>query len=573
MRDGRPLKVRVANFNLLNFHEAGVPFYQYKNGMSEEQVEAKIDWTAGQLKRLNAAIVGFQEVFSVAPLIEAAKRAGYDMAKTKIVAPCVDGKGPAVALLSTFPIVEHQSFSDFPPEAKLDLAAGSGGPPVFLPISKFNRPVLRVVIELDTGHRVAVYVCHLKSKRPVITDKSMQKDLKSNAIGSAISLTIRAAEAAALRCLLLDELAGDQEGLREVATSNDEKKPKVAYIAPGSKAESALENSLAGLKMSESSTDSEDHEQSARPEGPTGKQYPTIVMGDLNDVTHAVSTEILSGTQPFKRLPFWEKEILWSTLLHSAHDVQARTADKDVNYTYIHNGRYECLDNILVSNALVRANKNHIGYVQWLQCFNDHLIDNTLAEDDDDYDSPLTLPPAPHERVPSNRSQSRSPSRQGDVHAKSLSTSPPKVGDKLAPASPSPAHRAAKFKGRDVTKSDHGQVVALLKIFPPHLGPNSEYGNRAGEQANPSDYYSRRQQLQHDSTPKPTRWGEDGMADETDGEEENNDIPERLRKHKGHRRYETEEEETGDLDADEVANVYYAHTNDAGGRAIKSKKH
>jgi hypothetical protein len=49
--------------------------------------------------------------------------------------------------------------------------------------------------------------------------------------------------------------------------------------------------------------------------------------------------------------------------------------------SHIHNGRYEVLDHILVSQEFVRSNPNHIGYVQFLQLFNDHLVDETLTEE------------------------------------------------------------------------------------------------------------------------------------------------------------------------------------------------
>jgi hypothetical protein len=39
------------------------------------------------------------------------------------------------------------------------------------------------------------------------------------------------------------------------------------------------------------------------------------------------------------------------------------------------------LDHILVSQEFVRSNPDHIGYVQFLQLFNDHLIDETLTEE------------------------------------------------------------------------------------------------------------------------------------------------------------------------------------------------
>ncbi len=49
--------------------------------------------------------------------------------------------------------------------------------------------------------------------------------------------------------------------------------------------------------------------------------------------------------------------------------------------SHIHNGRYEVLDHILVSQEFVRTNPDHIGYVQYLQMFNDHVVDETFTEE------------------------------------------------------------------------------------------------------------------------------------------------------------------------------------------------
>jgi len=108
---------------------------------------------------------------------------------------------------------------------------------------------------------------------------------------------------------------------------------------------------------------------------------PVILTGDLNDVVHSVTTEIVTGTQPWKNLPREQKEEIWDALLWSTNEVQVRTSDRDVTYSHIHNGRYEVLDHILVSQEFVKSNPEHIGYVQFLQLFHDHLIDETLTEE------------------------------------------------------------------------------------------------------------------------------------------------------------------------------------------------
>jgi len=260
---------------------------------------------------MDCGIVGFEEVFHSETLKRAVDASGCF--KGGEIISHGTGSGPTVALATTLLVESFKFISDFPKEAILNFE-GLG----HLPITKFSRPVLRAVLRLPTGLPVTVFVMHLKSKRPVVSPEG-RHDPKLKAIGHALSLITRAAEAAALRCILIDEM-----------NENDR---------------------------------------------------PVIVIGDLNDVVHCVTTEILAGTPPWKNIPRSEKDKVWDTLLWSTNDVQVRASDRDVTYTHIHNGRYEVLDHILVSQEFVRSNPKHIGYVQHIQIFNDHLIDATLSDE------------------------------------------------------------------------------------------------------------------------------------------------------------------------------------------------
>jgi endonuclease/exonuclease/phosphatase family metal-dependent hydrolase len=277
---------------------------------SQDQVDKKVKWTGKQLKKMNADIVGFEEVFHDEVLSRAVTKSGvYEGAE--LICPNADGTSPRVALLSRFPIKEKNSIVDFPKESELAVDGR------VIPIRTFSRPILRSVITLPSGHDVTVFVTHMKSKRPIVDDKK-RHDQKAKAVGHALSTIVRAAEAAAFRCLLVDEMRNTSR--------------------------------------------------------------PVIVIGDLNDVVHSSTTEIVTGTPPWKMLSREQKEKIWDVLLWSTNEVQVRASDRDVTYSHIHNGRYEVLDHILVSQELVRSNPNHIGYVQFLQHFNDHLVDETLSD-------------------------------------------------------------------------------------------------------------------------------------------------------------------------------------------------
>lgn len=188
-----------------------------------------------------------------------------------------------------------------------------------IPIQKFSRPVLKALIEIKEGVKVYFYVAHLKSKRPIFKKNEDRENPSDVAKGEARSLIKRTAEATAFRTLLMDTLKD--------------------------------------------------------------RDVPVVVMGDLNDSSLSVSTRIVSGQPPFRKFPRTVKEKIWDVLLYHVRDIQARQSFHDVYYSHIHNGHYEALDHIMVSQELVKENPNNIGRVGYVSVFNDHLIDETLSED------------------------------------------------------------------------------------------------------------------------------------------------------------------------------------------------
>eukprot|EP01098_Paradermamoeba_levis_P016634 TRINITY_DN906_c0_g1_i3.p1 TRINITY_DN906_c0_g1~~TRINITY_DN906_c0_g1_i3.p1 ORF type:complete len:336 (-),score=33.92 TRINITY_DN906_c0_g1_i3:622-1629(-) len=280
-------KVNVGQFNVCNLVREGTPYYG-KHTYTEKEVNSKVAWIAAQLERMQSEIVGFEEVFHQEVLQQAVTKSGFfprgNPALLLLSFLCAhlwftgelvcfgDGTIPSVAMMSSFPVLEKESIKKFPEESLIYLGDDS------VPFDSFQRPALRCVVQLPNNIAVTVFVLHLKSKRPVVDDDE-RHDQKKKAIGHAVSLMIRAAEATAFRHIFLDEL----------------------------------------------------------------KKYPTrpiIVLGDLNDIVHSVTTEILSGTPPWKTLPIIAKQEIWNTLLYSTNELQIRQSDRDVTYSHIHNGRY-----------------------------------------------------------------------------------------------------------------------------------------------------------------------------------------------------------------------------------------
>lgn len=305
-------RFRVATFNLFNLVLPETTYYGRRR-YTQEEYRRKLDWVAGQLRHMDADLVGFQEVFHEAALREALDGAG-GYPEDGVVVDDRDGSLPSVALASRFPIVETEIIKDFPPEASLDFGE------VVIPVRSFSRPVLRVRVRLPGDVEPDLFVVHLKSKRPEVPEGVDPHDPLERAKGKVRSLLIRALEAAALRALLLPVMQGSRR--------------------------------------------------------------PLIVLGDANDTGAAMTTEVLMGTPPWRQLPFEVKQRIWDVLLYDVKDAQGpRRRGRDVSFTHIHNGAFECLDHILVSQEFIRANRRHVGYVEYVADLNDHLIDSTLSRE------------------------------------------------------------------------------------------------------------------------------------------------------------------------------------------------
>ena len=188
-----------------------------------------------------------------------------------------------------------------------------------LPFHSFHRPVFQVWVELPGGRPAVIMVVHLKSKRPMVEEGHDRRDPWELARGQARSLVLRACEAAALRWIVLHQ-----------------------------------------IRHSET---------------------PLVLLGDLNDATHAVTSDILQGDHPQRYYPPDVKKRLWDILLYSCGDLQVRKSYKDVYYTHLHDSHYESLDHIFVSQEFVADNPRHVAYVEYMRLYNDHLLDPALTDE------------------------------------------------------------------------------------------------------------------------------------------------------------------------------------------------
>ena len=370
----------IASFNVKNLIGADREYYKFMHYTPEEYAW-KEDWMADQVVKLNADIVGFQEIFeedALQAVIAEADRRGIATNEVTIpdrnkryakkaifrklayspytdaaiaFAPNVnDGepgqRRPGLAILSRFgfrgkPVVIQQ----LEPAMKIpmqDLGGGDGG---YYTVSRLSRPIQKVRIPI--GNRViTVFNCHLKSKlgefiTPKGADFAPEADLTrydaaGRALGSLRAGLRRMAEAWVLRRLIIDEL---EDG------------------------------------------------------------HPVMVLGDFNDNENAVSSEIISGEIPFKNYTWMlrhdakspndrytdeeDKQIrgeIERVRLHSAEKLFVRKSMRDVVYTSAFGGVYESIDQILMSRHFHPDNNNRMGEMEYFSVYNDHITDGSHDE-------------------------------------------------------------------------------------------------------------------------------------------------------------------------------------------------
>ena len=309
--------ISIANFNLLNLNLPGQPIYD-SEGWTQAQYDAKIAFSERILDDIDADIVGFQECWDAAALAEIfdrpALRGRYDL-----VARTTDPPGIQVALAVRKGMLQGppEWIADLPDDARfIDLQeARDAEESVSVTIRRFSRPLLRVLVnKADGTPDITVFVAHLKSKGPT----SLRGDDDNPVLRrhrfiaqTVVSHVRRMVEAGAFRAILNDTMR-----------RNDK---------------------------------------------------PVVVLGDLNDATTSVSTELLTGNPGYR---FFAKSTAGSksdTGLYTVEKLQQLRSFRHVYYTYIFQNQMESLDHIMVSDSFY----DHSSIRQWsfreMRVLNDHL--------------------------------------------------------------------------------------------------------------------------------------------------------------------------------------------------------
>lgn len=348
----------IATFNLHNLQLPGEPMYPRSRPYTPEEFAQKVAWQAAMLRRLDADVVVFQEVWSRPALEAVVAEAG--LAESHALAFIMDGDwdGVAVAVAVRKPweivaSVRHKAFPaamrlakrkrsmaeirSAPPEA--DDEVDPEDDPAFVPshedeavrvdIDEFARSVLQVTVGHSRARRpsvppIEVFGAHFKSKLATPLDDEEFRDPAIRphraALGTALSTIRRVAEAAALR-IILDE----------VMRNNDR---------------------------------------------------PVIVAGDLNDGQYSDPLAVLSGQPSFRVFATSRAARRDDDGLYAGVAMQQLRSLGDVYYSHEYRNVREVIDHILVSEQLYDFSERRLWSFREMRFFNDHVpVGHRVATD------------------------------------------------------------------------------------------------------------------------------------------------------------------------------------------------
>lgn len=328
--------ISFATFNLLNLQEPGKFTYSRQKPAFEDTLEGqaiyeqKLAWIGQKLQLLDADVIGFQEVWSAASLEQAFAK-GELTSEYDIIARDAPGLGrPQVAIAVRKGMVAKTQQNQncwqehFPDTFVFDSLKEMDGAEeeITVTINKFSRPVLCVDVQIEarspTPPPIRVYVAHLKSKGPARLRGSRDNQVLENHSAitlSAVSHIRRVMEAGALRAMLDTHMRSSEE-----------------------------------MELS-----------------------PTVILGDLNDGTRSVSTELISA-QPTYRLFATSRAGSQSDRgLYSVETLQQYRSQRHVFYTYNFKNNLQTLDHIMVSEEFYdHSRKRHWSFEE-MEVINDHL--------------------------------------------------------------------------------------------------------------------------------------------------------------------------------------------------------
>lgn len=316
MEDSGQKQFYIATANLLNFSNPDRIYYENAPAYSQRQYQHKLRGITDLLAKAHADIIAVQEVWDSQALEELAVSLGFEpkhvvapLASNDSASAYTQGRGaqntPAVGFISRFEQLECSLLEDILPKAVIDI------PDIGL-YKRFNRPPLMLRVNAY-GQPITIVTTHLKSKRALfLRDENghLLEDMDDPNIrvrAKLRSLCMRAAEAASIRMSIIERLHHTRE--------------------------------------------------------------PLILLGDMNDVTGSVTTQLMAETGEVN----YDKSMRDVALFDAARIQSRYDWMRDVAYTHIYQGMPEVIDQLFVSEEFLPDSKFSLGQVERVDYFNDHL--------------------------------------------------------------------------------------------------------------------------------------------------------------------------------------------------------
>ncbi len=228
--------LQVASCNVLNLAAPGHLYYPNQDPYDEDLAARKSEWLGAQINRLGADVLGLQEVWDEQALAQAVARSG--LRYSTVLAPGAENTAtqngeqlnsaakngaegtPRLGLVTRLALDSIDTVANFAPREHVQV-------PELGEYTRFERPILRAQLRTHQGEALHVLVAHLKSKRPKYLQDAKGQALEDTrdplvtARATLRSLLMRAAEAAALRGLVVDILERSNQPLILLGDMND----------------------------------------------------------------------------------------------------------------------------------------------------------------------------------------------------------------------------------------------------------------------------------------------------------------------------------------------------------------
>lgn len=319
--------VSFATFNLYNLQLPGRWFRNKK--YTKNEYDKKVEWTAEMLNKVDADVIGFQELWARQCLIDVFDKAKlsdrytlhfikndwYDIAVAAAVRKpwVVDNKLVHKVFADEFKLIKRPVVHD-------NGTTDDEDDDISVDIHEFSRSLLQLSIK-HPGHgtdpNIEVFVAHLKSKLATELDAAEKNDPEikkhADALGDALSTIRRISEAAAFR-IILNKL---------------------------------LKNS----------------------------KTPVVVLGDFNDGVTSNALSLITTQAKYRLYSDSRVGIHSDKGLYSSSIMQNFRSIRDSVYTYAHDGMKDTIDHILFSEQFYDFSKNKLWTFMKMEAWNDHVGD------------------------------------------------------------------------------------------------------------------------------------------------------------------------------------------------------